>query len=482
MNKLFFVLGIGLLLWGNESNAQGHNIKITVKDMPNQSIILANYFEGKAYAADTAKLDGNGIGYFKNSKKKLARGMYLLFFSPSNQFDILIGDNQNFSIQTDTLNIMKTMQIEGSPENLAFLDFQKFMMDQNQKTRTIRETYDKEKDKDNEEVKKQYIAQFDNADKEVRIYIENLVNAYPGSALATFANFTLSPVIPDFSKEIPEGTKDRDLEIQRRAYYYNKDHYWDYTNLADSTLMRTPIFKNKLDDYFNNMLLMHPDTVYKESVKLIERSRSCRAMYRYLVSYCFNFSLESKIMGMDEAFVKISKKYYTGGKADWIDKENMKKIEEEVMKLEYNLVGHKALDLKLPMLEGTWTSLYETKAPFTVLLFWEPNCGHCKKQVPLIKKELYDKFSPYGLKVFAVNTHTNKEEWEQFVTEHELFDFVNCWDPNRQSNYWTIYNVLSTPVFYLLDKDKKIVAKKLDVEQLADILTKEFKRMGVEIK
>lgn len=79
-------------------------------------------------------------------------------------------------------------------------------------------------------------------------------------------------------------------------------------------------------------------------------------------------------------------------------------------------------------------------------------------------------------------THTDKKEWEEFVEKNELFDFINCWDPNKQSNYWTIYNVFSTPVMYILDKDKKIIAKNLAVEQMVDLLKNEYKKQGIEIK
>lgn len=149
---------------------------------------------------------------------------------------------------------------------------------------------------------------------------------------------------------------------------------------------------------------------------------------------------------------------------------------------QYNLIGLKAQELKLPTMDGDWVSLYETEAPFTLLLFWEADCGHCKKQVPQVKTGLLDKFKPYGFKVFAVHTQNDKEKWENFVTEHELFDFINCWDPQNQTNFRVYYHIDSTPVMYLLDKDKKIIAKKLDIEQFADILTKEYKRIGVEVK
>ncbi len=482
MKKLFLLLVTGFILQAGIICAQGYNIKVNIPHLSNKKVILANYFEGKVYSADTAQLDANGYGAFRKPNKKLARGMYLLLFSPSNYFDLIIGDNQNFSIQSDTINVLESIRFTGSPENTAFLEFQKFMTRQNQKTKQLSDALQKEPDKNSPEVKQKYTNLFNQADREVRNYIAVICKQYPGSAFATFANFTLSPSIPDFSKEVPAGTKDRDMEIRKKAYFYNKAHYWDYTNFKDSTLIRTPIFKSKLDDYFNNMILMHPDTVFKESVNIIEKSKSCKAMFRYLVSYCFNFSLESKIMGMDAAFVYLSKKYYLTGQANWIDKETREKIEREVILTQYNLIGMKAQELKLPTIDGEWVSLYETEAPFTLLLFWEADCGHCKKQVPLVKSTLLDKFKPYGFKVFAVHTQNDKDKWEKFVTEHELFDFVNCWDPQNQTNFRVYYHIESTPMLYLLDKNKKIIAKKLDIEQLADMLTREYKNMGIEIK
>lgn len=482
MKNLFFLILLCGIFQADETSAQGYDIRIQVGKMPHQKIILANYFEGKVYACDTASLDAQGNGYFRNDHKKLARGMYILLFSPSNYFDLIIGNDQHFSIQTDTVDYLRTMKFEGSPENTAFLEFQQFMTSQNQKMQRLREEFEKDPNKEQENVKKSYTDKFNQADKDVRTYVADLVKKYPGSALATFVNFTLSPEVPDFSSSIPENTKDRDLEIRRRTFYYAKDHFWDHTDFTDSMLIRTPVFKNKLDDYFKNWVIVHPDSLYRACTNIIEKARPCKVMFRYLLNYCIVSTFDNKIMGMDEAFVKLGERYYMNGQVDWLDKEQLKKITDEVIKRQYNLIGQTALDLKLPSLEGDWVSLHETKAPYILLMFWEPNCGHCKKQIPLVKKEIYDRFSPHGLKVFAVMTHTDKKAWEEFVEKNEIFDFINCWDPNRQSNYWTIYNVFSTPVIYLLDKNKKIIAKNLAVDQLVDMLKREYKKQGIEIQ
>ena len=116
--------------------AEGHDIKISIPKMANKQVILAFYRDKQVLAADTAQLDENGNGAFKKPQK-LAHGLYILYFSPSNIFDLIIGSNQNFSIKTDPDDIIKHIQFEGSPENTAFLYFQKFMAAHNQKMRKI---------------------------------------------------------------------------------------------------------------------------------------------------------------------------------------------------------------------------------------------------------------------------------------------------------------------------------------------------------
>ena len=483
MKKLLLLLCLACFWQAGWLFAEGHNIKINVPKMANKQVILAFYRDKQVLAADTARLDANGNGAFQNPQK-LAHGLYILYFSPSNIFDLIIGNNQNFSIKTDTADIINHIRFEDSPENTAFLDFQKFMISHNQKMRKIYQEIEQDPDKDKNRQKHSELIR--KTGQEAESYVMEMISKFQGTALSTFLSAMKTPEIPDFSKEVPENTKDRELEIRRKSYFYRKAHYWDYINFQDSTLIRTPtqVFKGKLDEFFTDMVLPHPDSILQESVNIIEKSRGCKPMFNYVTGYCFQ-SIAGKadsIMGMDAAYVKFSKRYVLSGDIDWLDQKSLEKVHENVARLENNLLGETAHEMKLPTLEGTWVSLHETKAPFTFLVFWEENCGHCKKQVPEIKTKLLDKFKPYGLKVFAVHTQPHKEKWEQFVTEHELFDFINCWDPYGQANIRKYYNVVSTPALYLLDKDKKIIAKSISIDQMAEILKAEYKKTGIEIK
>jgi thiol-disulfide isomerase/thioredoxin len=115
---------------------------------------------------------------------------------------------------------------------------------------------------------------------------------------------------------------------------------------------------------------------------------------------------------------------------------------------------------------GQYFRLHELTSPVTLLVFWETDCGHCKKVIPrlneLYQEELIDK----GVEVFAVYTQGDQPEWTKFIEEHGLYDFINVWDPYRHTGFREHYDIKSTPTIYVLGKDKKIIGKRIAVEDL----------------
>ena len=47
----------------------------------------------------------------------------------------------------------------------------------------------------------------------------------------------------------------------------------------------------------------------------------------------------------------------------------------------------------------------------------------------------------------------------EFVEKDKLQDWVNVWDPDRESYFWEFYDATVTPGIYLLDKTGKIIAR-----------------------
>jgi len=70
------------------------------------------------------------------------------------------------------------------------------------------------------------------------------------------------------------------------------------------------------------------------------------------------------------------------------------------------------------------------------------------------------------VEVVAIYNQSNKKEWGDFLEQHHLNDWINIWDKYHVTRFQIIYDTRSTPAVYLLDKDKKIVAKKFSIDFL----------------
>ena len=92
--------------------------------------------------------------------------------------------------------------------------------------------------------------------------------------------------------------------------------------------------------------------------------------------------------------------------------------------------------------------------------------------------ELSKKYKSQGFKVYSVCTRIEIDKWKEFLKEYGIEDWINVMDPYGRSGFRDNYDIYSTPVSYLLDKDKKILAKRLDPEQIDKMLEKTFQENG----
>jgi hypothetical protein len=74
-----------------------------------------------------------------------------------------------------------------------------------------------------------------------------------------------------------------------------------------------------------------------------------------------------------------------------------------------------------------------------------------------------------NIEIFAICTTSDKQKWTKYIEDNNL-TWINGWDPKRSSRFDYYYNVQSTPLIYILDKNKKIIAKKLAVTDIASFI------------
>lgn len=479
MKHLFKLLFTISILFSNSifagDSAPACTIKITSKGLKEGSMcLLACYYGDKNYIKDSAKANAKGEVIF-TSVEKYDQGIYL--FVPPNKkyFDFVMDAEQNFSLETDTTDYIKYMKVKGSDENKFFYDYQNFMSGKQKQIEPLRNLYAKVKNnKDSAKIVADKIAVID---KEVVDYKLNFIKNNPKSFVSKLFKAMEEPVVPE-APTLPNGRKDSTF-----GYRYFKSHYFDNVDFSDDRLLRTPIFNNKVKYYLEKLTPQICDSINVSADYLIEKGRANQEVFKYLVNWITYTYESSKIMGFDCVFVHLVNRYHSKKETPWIDSTQLYKVINRAYILEPLLLGKKAPPVVMQDSTGKEISLYNLKSKYTILLFWDEGCGHCKKEMPKMV-ELYKKLKSKDVQIFAYETEDNPKLWKKFIKDNNL-QFINGYQPDQYKRAVTkkIYDIYSTPVIYLLDENKIIKAKRIDVEQLGNLIdTFEKERLEKENK
>jgi peroxiredoxin len=457
INKLFFILSVFMII-PVLGNGQVLKIEVELKEAAGQEVYLAHYYAGNIYAKDTLLLDVRGSGVFL-ADSLLPQGLYKIYRDENAHFDFLLGNDQQFILRNETFNA-ETISVSGSEETEAFVAYSTFLKNLQKRNAEIRKSLESSGTRE----KEKSFQELNALTNHLYAYWDELEKAYPGSFLAKFVKATHVPAL-DISS-LPREVQENDSLLLVARFYYQKAHFWDNFDYRDERLLFTPFYKNKLETWFTKVLFQNYDSIGPEVHKFIEEVKHSRRIFQYATSFFLNSSINSNIMGMDALFVDLARKYYLSGEAFWATDEALEKIRENVLFFENNLIGKQAPDLTLEGVDGQYHNLNQIDSKYTLVVIYEPGCSHCKVFVPQLYNEVYLPFRNKGLEVFAIYSMDKKYEWEKFLNEHELHDWTNVWDEHHVSRFKILYDARTTPGIFLLDEHKKIVAKKMTVEQV----------------
>jgi hypothetical protein len=468
-----------LLLTFMAFSQDGYEIKVTLKPFRNEYIYLGHY-SGKQYPIiDSVRLNDKSEGVFKGPRK-LGGGIYLIAYPAKNNFfEVLIDKQQHFSVIADTATVRKTKTFINSPDNTLFNSYQAFMAEKGaeiDKDRAALTMATNAKDSAiwNDKLRK--------IDSVIAAYRKSVAARNPNSILATLFHLMEEPQIPPASQQ-PGGKYDSTF-----AYHYFKDHYWDGINFWDERLARTPasLFDERIDKYFNTLVYPQADSVIKELDWMLGYASINEEMTRFLLVKFANRYLAQKYMWEDAVFVHLYQKYFSQKDYPWLNAQGKKTITDRAYSLMANIMGNAAENISLPDTLGKTTTLYGLAAPYTIVCFWDPTCGHCQETIPILDSMYHAKWQALGVKMFAVGKETNgnRNDWLKFIQRHGLQDWTNVYYSKQEEKarveanipgYSQLYDVQTLPTIYLLDKDKRIVAKKLTWQQTDDILQLKIK-------
>lgn len=454
----------------------GYEIKVTFKPYKDQYIYLGHYF-GKTYPIiDSVKLDNNSTGTFKGSKP-LQGGIYLVGYpNRSGFFEILLDKQQIFSVVADSATSPAGIQFIGSTDNDLFNAYQRSVGEKGAQINMVRESLKSATTTDSVRISQELVR----LDQELRVYREKMITEHPNTILSALLLAMKEPILP------ANLQKPATREDSVAAFRYYKEHYWEGVNFWDGRLAYTTFFEDKLDRYFNQLVAPHPDSVNKEMDYMLSFAKANPEMERFLLLRFINRYYSQRYMWEDAVFVHLYEKYFATNPPSWLSEQGKKTITDRAYSLMANIFGSPATEIQLPDSTGKSISLYGLKNEYALVIFWDPLCGHCKETLPKIDSVYQLRWKGQGLGVYAVakENEGTREDWLKFIRDKNLGDWSHVYyskeaEKARVSNnvpgYSQLYDVQSFPTLYLLDKDKRIVAKKLSFEQIDEILQLKLK-------
>jgi len=452
--------------------SQGYQVNLKAKGYKGGITYLTYYMGSNFNIADSAAIGNDGTAVFKGTET-LHPGIYAIFF-PGKQLrtEFLVGKEQSITVIADTSDLVNKTVVTGSKENILYDQYQKVATAKGRLMQQERNAFLESTNKaDSLLHEKNYTAY----NKELNDYREGIIRNQPNSMMAALLNAMKEPPYPT---KIPVTKQD---SVDNYNEY--KKHYWDGISFMDDRIIRTPFFLKKLERYYRDVISPDPDSIIKDVDYKLLLARSAPEMYKFILNWVTDEFINPKYMGQDAVFVHLFEKYHSKGASPWLNEKQMESISRRAYMLMANLIGEKGADLDMLNTENKPTSLYQVDADFTVICFWDPNCGHCKEEVPRLDSIYRASWKSHNLKIFAVLTPDGKkdvrQEWVSFIKEHNIGDWTHAYKSKemeeadqaaQKASFRQLYDINLTPTIYLLDKDKRIIGKKLTLMQLNDLL------------
>jgi hypothetical protein len=183
----------------------------------------------------------------------------------------------------------------------------------------------------------------------------------------------------------------------------------------------------------------------------------------------------------DSVFIHLFEKHIAPKKYSWLTEDQRQMISEKAYYLMGKMIGSPATDIQLPNFQGQATSLYNIKSNYTILAFWDPTCSHCRETLPKLDSMYRTQWKRKGISVFGFGSESEGKigDWTNYIEKHHLQDWTNVYNTQEENRnrvmkglkaYPEIYDVWYYPSFFVLDKNKRFMAKKLTFEQMVDFL------------
>ncbi len=274
-----------------------------------------------------------------------------------------------------------------------------------------------------------------------------------------------------------------DNSIPNKRDYISRAQFLKQFELNEPKLFFTPIMRQIIVEYLSYYPLAS-DSLQQGLDQVFSNLLCTNKAYPFVFDYFTKVFKNRDVQNNTEGYAYLLNKYVKNNTCSFLDKKSQEILIAELNQIQAQKINDTSLDLNLEDTTGSKISLHTIakKYNYTALIFFDPNCEHCKVELPkmdsvikVLERELLIKIGKYAV---CNEPNIEKAVWKEFILKHQLADeYAHVIMSGNDENLALrrAYDAFTNPLFYLIDKDGILLAKKLSTNTLKKILIQSFR-------
>ncbi|MCQ2301352.1 MAG: peroxiredoxin family protein [Bacteroidales bacterium] len=228
--------------------------------------------------------------------------------------------------------------------------------------------------------------------------------------------------------------------------------FWDGIEDFDGPTDRNPLMERQIDYYFDSLVPPLPDSICTEIDWLLARDISTE-LRDFILWHLLERYQNPEYMTQDKVFIYLFDNYFSKLEIKDLKEENLAMIADKAERLRRLQINQIAPDFKGKDINGQPFDLHEIESRYVVLVFFDHGCSVCNEEIDGLKKSALPETT-----IVAVDTHPDSQVADA--------NFINISAKDSESDLFELYDIESTPIIFVLDSQKRIIAKKIKANQI----------------
>ena len=244
------------------------------------------------------------------------------------------------------------------------------------------------------------------------------------------------------------------------------EHYWDHFDFADTAYIHLPDITEQAIVNFMDLMPRVPKELSEKALTILYGKAAPHSpmLWHFWKTMSRYWKDANSPMRNEEMLIRLCRSVEEGLKQRALFARSL---------AERNRVGQPAEDFVYTLESGKQAQMYGLKAEYTLLFFYNPDCHTCVEVKHAMRDAAWlEQGVVQGkIKVLTVYPDEDVALWRSRLGD--LSDrWVNAYDQNQVLTHKALYDLSAIPSFYLLDKDKKVVLKDADWNQIMHFFEK----------